>query len=200
VGCGEWSGSETSFQSSPPLICLVSSFGGKSYTFNVAYGVGKAAIDRLGLDMPYQLKKHGVATTTLYPGLVQTEANLQMVKDGTWDEASGNLDLSAGETPCFSGKAVVKLVSLPKDKMMERSGKIEVVAELAKELDFYDIDGKTRPASIRSLQYLLPNFVFPQVEKEAGKSVPDWMKNNVPDILIPWSVFSSGPPPEMDTR
>ena len=25
-----------------PLIVLVSSFGGKSYTFNVAYGVGKA--------------------------------------------------------------------------------------------------------------------------------------------------------------
>ena len=29
-----------------PLIALVSSFGGKSYTFNVAYGVGKAAVDR----------------------------------------------------------------------------------------------------------------------------------------------------------
>ena len=83
--------------------------------------------------------------------------------------------------------------------MMARSGNVEVVAELAKEMDFTDIDG-TRPASIRSLQYLLPNFVFPQVEKEAGKPVPDWMKNNIPDILVPWSVFSSGPPPEMDTR
>ena len=27
-----------------PLICLVSSFGGKAYTFNVAYGVGEAAV------------------------------------------------------------------------------------------------------------------------------------------------------------
>ena len=35
----------------PPLIVLVSSFGGKSYTFNVGYGVGKAATDRLALDM-----------------------------------------------------------------------------------------------------------------------------------------------------
>jgi len=184
---------------SPPLICLVSSFGGKSYTFNVAYGVGKAAIDRLSLDMSYQLKKHGVATTTLYPGLVQTEANIQMDIDGTWDEASGNLDLSQGETPAFSGRAVAKLASLSKDAMMARSGNVEVVAELAKEMDFTDVDG-TRPASIRSLQYLLPNFVFPQVEKEAGKPVPDWMKNNIPDMLVPWSVFSSGPPPEMDTR
>lgn len=185
--------------SSPPLICLVSSFGGKSYTFNVAYGVGKAAIDRLSVDMSYQLKKYGVATTTLYPGLVKTEANLQMVEDGTWDEASGNLDLSQGETPAFSGRAVVKLASLSKDAMMARSGNVEVVAELAKEMEFTDVDG-SRPASIRSLQYLLPNFVFPQVEKEAGKAVPDWMKQNVPDILLPWSVFSSGPPPEMDSR
>ena len=35
----------------PPLIVLVSSFVGKSYTFNVGYGVGKAATDRLALDM-----------------------------------------------------------------------------------------------------------------------------------------------------
>lgn len=189
--------------SSPPLICLVSSFGGKSYTFNVAYGIGKAAVDRMAVDMSYQLKKHGVATTSIYPGLVRTEANLQMVVDGTWDEASGNLDLSQGETPSFSGKAVVALASLPKEDMMARSGHVQVVAELAKEFDFYDdddVNGKRRPPSIRSLQYLLPNFVFPQVEKESGKPVPDWIKNNIPDILLPWSTFSSGPPPEMDSR
>lgn len=191
---------ETAKQSpQPPLMCLVSSFGGKSYTFNVAYGIGKAAVDRMAVDMSYQLKKHGVATTSIYPGLVRTEANLQMVEDGTWDEASGNLDLSQGETPGFSGKAVVELASLSKDDMMSRSGNVEVVAELAKEFDFVDVDGN-RPPSIRSLQYLLPNFVFPQVEKEAGKPVPDWIKNNIPDVLLPWSTFSSGPPPEMDSR
>ena len=181
------------------MVSLVSSFGGKSYTFNVAYGVGKAAIDRLSVDMSYQLKKYGVATTTLYPGLVRTEANLQMILDGTWNEASGNLDLSQGETPAFSGRAVVKLASLSKDAMMERSGNVEVVAEIANELGFTDVDGNV-PPSIRSLKYLLPNFVFPQVEKEAGKPVPDWIKENVPDLLLPWSVFSSGPPPEADTR
>lgn len=185
---------------SPPLICLVSSFGGKSYTFNVAYGIGKAAVDRMAVDMSYQLAKYGVATTSLYPGLVKTEANLQMVVDGTWDEASGGLDLSQGESPAFSGRAVATLASLSKDDMMERSGNVEVVAELAKEFYFTDTDGN-QPPSIRSLQYLLPNFVFPQVEKEAGKPVPGWIKNNVPDILLPWSTFSSGPPPEhQDSR
>jgi dehydrogenase/reductase SDR family protein 1 len=192
--------SQSNDQQSPPLICLVSSFGGKSYTFNVAYGVGKAAIDRLSTDMSYQLSKHGVATTTLYPGLVQTEANLQMDIDGIWDEQSGGLDLSVGETPSFSGKAVVQLASLSKDIMMKRSGQIEVVAELATEFNFYDNDNH-RPSSIRSLKYLLPNFVFPTIEKEnGGKPIPNWIKNNVPDLLVPWSTFSSGPPPDMDAR
>lgn len=189
----------SSSSSPPPLICLVSSFGGKSYTFNVPYGVGKAGVDRMAVDMSYQLKKYGVATTSLYPGLVRTEANLQMVVDGTWDEASGNLDLDQGESPEFSGRAVVQLASLDKEAMMARSGHVEVVAEMAKELGFTDIDGK-QPPSIRSLRYLLPNFVFPQVEKESGKPVPDWIKNNVPDILLPWSTFSAGPPPEADSR
>ena len=125
---------------------------------------------------------------------VRTEANLQMLEDGTWDEASGGLDLGLGETPTFSGRAVARLASLGADAMLERSGKVEVVAELAKEFDFTDVDG-SRPASIRSLQYLLPNFVFPQIEKQAGKPVPGWLRDNVPDLLLPWSIFS-GPPPD----
>lgn len=76
-------------------------------------------------------------------------------------------------------------------------GKVAVVAELAKELGFTDTDGR-KPPSIRSLQYLAPNFIFPQIERESGKPLPGWLKDNVPDWLLPWSVFSSGPPPEPD--
>ncbi len=74
---------------------------------------------------------------------------------------------------------------------------VAVVAELAKELGFAEADGSV-PPSIRSLQYLLPNFVFPQIERESGRPLPDWLKKGVPDWLVPWSVFSSGPPPEPD--
>ena len=52
------------------------------------------------------------------------------------------------------------------------------------------------PPSIRSLRYLAPNFVFPQIERESGKPVPEWLRSNVPDWKLPWSVFASGPPPE----
>lgn len=181
-----------------PLLCLVSSFGGKSKSFNVAYGVGKAAVDRLASDMSYELKPYGVATTALYPGVVKTEANLQMVVDGIWDEASGGLNLALGESPEFSGRAVAQLASLYKETLLERSGNVEVVAELATEFGFTDIDG-SQPPSIRSLKFLLPNFVFPQVEAESGKPIPAWIKKNVPDILLPWSTFASGPPPEADS-
>ncbi|KAL1523682.1 hypothetical protein AB1Y20_018615 [Prymnesium parvum] len=78
-----------------------------------------------------------------------------------WAEASGGLDLAQGETPAFSGKALLALRSLNAEAMMARSGNVEVVAELAREFDFTEEDG-SRPASIRSLKYLLPNFVFPQ--------------------------------------
>ena len=125
---------------------------------------------------------------------VRTEANMQMVEDGTWDEASGGLDLTLGETTTFSGRAVAQLASLGSEAMLARSGSVEVVAELAKEFDFTDVGGSC-PSSIRSLQYLLPNFVFPQIEKESGKPVPAWLRDNVPDLLLPWFIFS-GPPPE----
>jgi len=62
----------TSTETSTSLICLVSSFGGKAYTSNVAYGVGKAAIDRLARNMAIQLKPYNIPTTALYPGLVRT--------------------------------------------------------------------------------------------------------------------------------
>lgn len=67
---------------------------------------------------------------------------------------------------------------------------IEVVAELAKEFGFTDVDG-SRPPSIRSLAYLAPNFIFPQLPEPP----PAWIRDNVPDINLPWSIFSSGPPP-----
>jgi len=48
------------------------------------------------------------------------------VEDGTWAEASGGMDLSGGETPSFSGRAVAALAAMPRDAMMARSGNVEV--------------------------------------------------------------------------
>jgi dehydrogenase/reductase SDR family protein 1 len=117
-----------------------------------------------------------------------------MEQRGEWKDASGGLDLNLGETPQFTGRAVATLLSRP-EVTKARSGKVIVVAELAKEIGFTDVDG-TVPASIRNLQFILPGIVFPQMEKKNGRrSIPGWIKNNVPDVLLPWFIFSGGPPP-----
>lgn len=53
----------------PPLIAHISSFGGTSYSFNTAYGVGKAAVDRLAKDMALELRREGanVRCCSVYP-------------------------------------------------------------------------------------------------------------------------------------
>ena len=115
---------------------------------------------------------------------------------GDWAAASGGLDLGPpfGETPAFTGRALTALLELGGEALLERSGDVQVVAELARDLDFADVDGN-RPPSIRSLAFLFPQFIFPQIEAESGQTVPAWIKEAVPDVLLPWSIFTSGPPP-----
>jgi NAD(P)-dependent dehydrogenase (short-subunit alcohol dehydrogenase family) len=55
-----------------PLIVMISSFGGLSYTFNTPYGVAKAAVDRMAKDMAVELGD-SMCVTSLWPGLVATE-------------------------------------------------------------------------------------------------------------------------------
>lgn len=65
------------------VIINVSSGGGLKYLFNVAYGVGKAACDRMAQDCAFELKKHNVACVALWPGPVQTET-IQRNVLGEW--------------------------------------------------------------------------------------------------------------------
>ena len=96
------------------VIVNISSHGAESYLLSVPYGVGKAAIDKVTRDTAFELKPHGVAAVSLWPGLVLTEgllANTVVTDDGR-RELHG-LDVSFGETPRFNGLAVVALASDP---------------------------------------------------------------------------------------
>ena len=55
------------------LIVNVSSPGGLKYLFNVCYGVGKTAVDRMAADCAVELKEHNVTMISLWPGPVKTE-------------------------------------------------------------------------------------------------------------------------------
>jgi len=72
------------------LIVNISFWSAQKRIGNVAYGVSKAATDKMTADMADELRPHGVAVVSLYPGVVRTEKVM---------EASAWLDLSNSESP-----------------------------------------------------------------------------------------------------
>jgi NAD(P)-dependent dehydrogenase (short-subunit alcohol dehydrogenase family) len=120
------------------LIVNISSFAAQKYGGNVAYGVSKAATDKMAADMAIELKRHGVTVVSLYPGLVRTEKVM---------EAAQWLDLTNSESPEFVGRAVVALAT--DADVLRHTGKVLVAAALAREYGFTDIDGTTpRPLTL----------------------------------------------------
>jgi dehydrogenase/reductase SDR family member 1 len=119
------------------LIVNISSWPAQKYVGNALYGIAKSATDKLTADTAHELRPHGVAAVSLYPGLVRTEAVL----------AAGVFDLSNSESPEFIGRAVGTLAADP--DVMRWSGQVLVAATLAREYGFADVDGRQpRPLSL----------------------------------------------------
>jgi len=135
------------------LIVNVSSSGAVQYAHNVAYGVGKAAVDKLTADLAHDLAPHDVAVVSVWPGLVRTEL-VEMGATVTDDgrrvlglPGEGEFDLADAESPRFSGRAVVALAA-DADRAA-RSGRAFPVAELAAAYGFTDVDGSAGGVQIR---------------------------------------------------
>ena len=104
------------------LVVNISFWAAQKYVGNVAYGVAKAATDKMMADMAHELRSHNVTVVSLYPGLVRTELVMQAAE---W------LDFSNSESPQFIGRAVAALAADP--GMMEKTGRVLVAASLAQE-------------------------------------------------------------------
>jgi NAD(P)-dependent dehydrogenase (short-subunit alcohol dehydrogenase family) len=123
------------------LIVNISFWAAQKYMSNVAYGVSKAATDKMTAYMAHELQEHNVAAVSLYPGLVRTEKVM---------EAAAFLDLSNSESPQFIGRAVAALAS--DSNIMEKSGRVLVAATVAQEYNFTDVDGKQpRPLTLEDV-------------------------------------------------
>ena len=116
------------------LIANISSSGATEYAWHVAYGVGKAALDRLTADTAHELRRHGVAVVSLWPGLVLTERN-----EANRGRVKG-LDFSGAESLYFTGRAVASLAT--DERVLERSGKAWTSRALADEFGFKDVDDR----------------------------------------------------------
>lgn len=157
------------------LIVNISSAGGLRYLFNVAYGVGKCAVDRMSADMAVELRQHNVAVISLWPGAVQTEIFYKIVKSGKFDDSLDKTakmlkkEIEGGETPEFAGKAVV---ALAKDhQIFSKSGRTLIAADLGIEYGFKDINDR-QPPSIRSIRWLLSFGGY----TTAASWFPDWIR------------------------
>ncbi|MDE0883909.1 MAG: SDR family NAD(P)-dependent oxidoreductase [Myxococcota bacterium] len=115
------------------LIANISSSGAAEYAWHVAYGVGKAALDRFTRDAAHELRPHGIAVISLWPGLVLTERN-----SGARD-AIPELDFTGAESLRFTGRAVTALANDP--EVLARSGEAFASRDLADRYGFTDTDG-----------------------------------------------------------
>ena len=123
------------------LIVNISFFAAQKDNMGVAYGVAKAADDRMAACMAHELREHNVAVVSLYPGLVRTESVIK---------AAQYFDLSNSESPQFIGRAVAGLATDP--NIMQKTGQVFVAAALAIEYGFTDIDGKQpRPLTVQEV-------------------------------------------------
>lgn len=120
------------------LIVNISTWAAQKHIANVAYGVSKAATDKMTADMAFELRPYGVTVVSLYPGLVRTEKVM---------EAAAWLDLSNSESPEFTGQAVAALAG--DSDVLRHTGAALVAARVALDYGFTDIDGKSpRPLTL----------------------------------------------------
>ena len=158
------------------LIVNVSSVGGLSYLFNVPYGIGKAACDRMAADCARELKRDNVTMISLWPGAVKTEYIEENVfQEGGFMNRPKSVELfKDAESVEYSGKAIVNLA---KDtKRISKTGKILWVSDLAREYGFRDEDGQLHDS--RSLKNILNAYGYNRLSNLIPSSV------RVPHFMI----------------
>lgn len=121
------------------LIVNITAWDRGKFLVNVFYDVAKSAINRMTFGLARELTPHNVAVVALAPGFIRTERVA-----GAF-EAAGNKDyLNFTESPEYAGRAVAALASDP--NVLEKSGKVVAVGDVAEEYGFTDIDGRRIPA------------------------------------------------------
>jgi NAD(P)-dependent dehydrogenase (short-subunit alcohol dehydrogenase family) len=110
---------------------------------NLFYDLAKAAMTRLAFGMAQELRPHGVASLAVSPGWMRTEFVLTGHKtdEAHWQERPA---LANTESPRYVGRAVAALAADP--QVLEKSGGVHRVGDLAAEYGFTDIDGRRVPA------------------------------------------------------
>jgi NAD(P)-dependent dehydrogenase (short-subunit alcohol dehydrogenase family) len=127
------------------LIAFTSSPGSACYMHGPAYGAQKAGVDKMVADMAVDFRETGVATVSIWMGILLTEKLL-----GAFAGNPKALAKTAehAETPEFTGYLIDALYDDP--GLAELSGRSLIGAELAERYEITD-EGGRRPPSHRHL-------------------------------------------------
>jgi NAD(P)-dependent dehydrogenase (short-subunit alcohol dehydrogenase family) len=177
------------------LVINISSFGALNYIFDVAYGIGKCAMDRMANDMAIELATESVNMVSFWPGLVKTEN----VEGGALDSSlmtphrgsrPGQPDMDLrdllktplSETPLFTGRAIAMFA---RDAAYQNqvTGKVLVTADIAHRYDVKDERGVRTP-SFLSLKFLLGAALKPVLQQFEAWELPDY---NGTETNLPWA-------------
>lgn len=109
---------------------------------NLFYDLAKATMTRLAFGLAEELRPHGVASLAVSPGWMRTEFVLasQRTDEDHWRE---HPEFARTESPRYLGRAVVALAADP--DVLEKSGGVYRVGDLAREYGFTDVDGRVVP-------------------------------------------------------
>jgi NAD(P)-dependent dehydrogenase (short-subunit alcohol dehydrogenase family) len=122
------------------LIVAISGFAAVTYTYGVAFGTSKSAVDRMARDMAIELEPHGVASLVMWQGLTLTEkARHNLAAMG--DKMTTSITSMQGSSVEHPGRVVAALAADP--AIMKRSGGEFITTELAMEYGITDVDGAT---------------------------------------------------------
>ncbi|RIX75194.1 SDR family NAD(P)-dependent oxidoreductase [Acidovorax cavernicola] len=106
---------------------------------NLFYDLAKASMTRLAFGIAQELQPHGVASVAVSPGWMRTEFVLAGHKtdEAHWQERPA---LARTESPRYLGRAVAALAG--DAQVLDKTGQVLRVADLARAYGFIDIDGR----------------------------------------------------------
>ncbi|BBX36629.1 dehydrogenase/reductase SDR family protein member 1 [Mycolicibacterium mageritense DSM 44476 = CIP 104973] len=123
------------------LIAFTSSPGSVCYLHGPAYGAQKAGVDKLAADMAVDFRGTGVATVSIWMGILLTD-KLRAAFAGQPDALAKTADHA--ETPEFTGHLINALYRDP--QLAELSGHTVIGAELAARYGITDAEGRVPPS------------------------------------------------------
>jgi len=198
-----------------PLLCVTSAPAAVTYYYAAAYGVAKAASDRLVRDLQVELGPLGIDCVSIWPGVVYTETVQRLFETGDTlriNRVTGGADPNVVcESPLLTGRVIGRLAADPANRKPPYispeglTGRVCVVAEGAEVFGIRDgglpgtvaatLYGKDRrpPPSIRSLGYLATIFLKDKLPESL-----QWLaEQDGPlarrDVKVPFEIMAQDP-------